>query len=144
MKLAWRLARPEDARALALLNRQLIEDERHDNRMTVDELAERLGGRIADDEYRVVLFLDEDSLVAFATLHLEGRLAYLLQFFVERARRRQGVGRRAIEILFSEIIPADRRTVVECMVWNEAGLAFWREQGFQDRYVGLSRPLLSA
>jgi hypothetical protein len=50
----WRLASSTDARLLADLNRQLIEDEGHGNTMTTGELEQRMRGWLSH-EYRAVI-----------------------------------------------------------------------------------------
>ena len=52
-------------------------------------------------------------------------------------RRGRGLGRRAFELLRRDASPADRRMLVEALVSNTAGVAFWESVGFTQRYVGL-------
>ena len=49
-----------------------------------------------------------------------------------RNRRRQGVGRKAFEILRAQIWPASKRLTVEVLVQNAAAVAFWRAVGCKD------------
>jgi len=51
---------------------------------------------------------------------------------VVRNRRRQGAGRKAFEILRSQIWPANKRLTVDVLVQNAAAVAFWRAVGYQD------------
>jgi predicted acetyltransferase len=57
---------------------------------------------------------------------------YLRQFFVVRNRRREGIGRRAMEILRSQIWPKTKRLTVEVLVANKSAVAFWRAIGYMD------------
>jgi GNAT superfamily N-acetyltransferase len=57
--------------------------------------------------------------------------------FVVRDRRRQGLGRRAIEILRSQIWPTGKRLTVDVLVGNLGAIAFWRSVGYQDYYLAL-------
>ncbi len=49
-----------------------------------------------------------------------------------RLRRRQGIGRQALEILRSTIWPANKRLTVDVLVQNTAAVAFWRTVGYND------------
>lgn len=54
--LEFKLATPDDAAILAEMNRQLIIDEGHRNRMSLVQLQDRMAGRLRSD-YRAVIFL---------------------------------------------------------------------------------------
>ena len=129
--MTFRIASQGDCARLAELNHQLIRDEGHRNPMTVLELEERMKGWLAG-EYRAVIFEEHNEVVAYALFREEAKEIYLRQFFVVRARRRQGMGRRAVELLRSKVWPKDKRLTVEVLAGNEAGTAFWRSVGFKD------------
>ena len=61
---------------------------------------------------------------------------HLRHFFVEAAFRRRGFGRRAFELM-REMFPRGKRVLVEVLVANTAGAAFWKSVGFEPRYLGL-------
>jgi predicted metal-dependent HD superfamily phosphohydrolase/ribosomal protein S18 acetylase RimI-like enzyme len=129
--LTSRPATLEDCPLLAELNHQLIRDEGHRNPMTVPQLEQRMRGFI-EGEYRAVLFAQQGEVVAYA-LYREGHEEiYLRQLFVLPYRRRQGIGRRAVEILRTEIWPKTKRLTVEVLVANHSGVAFWRAIGYVD------------
>src|ERR1700730_6507284 len=100
----FRRATSNDCASLAELNHQLIRDEGHRNRMTVPELEQRMKGWLAA-EYAAILFEDADDIVAYALYREQPEHLCLGQICVVRHRRREGVGRRAVEILRSEIWP---------------------------------------
>ena len=56
---------------------------------------------------------------------------------VERDKRRRGIGRAAMEVLFKDVWPRDRRVVLEVLAKNGRAIAFWRKMGFEDRYLGM-------
>jgi ribosomal protein S18 acetylase RimI-like enzyme len=126
-----RFARSEDAELLAQFNHQLIQDEGHRNAMTIPELVDRMGSWLAND-YRASIFEDGSSIVAYALYREEIDNLYLRQFFVQRARRRTGIGRACVNILFSDIWPQDKRITVDVLCLNPAGIGFWRAMGFTD------------
>jgi predicted acetyltransferase len=125
-----------DCAVLAELNHQLIRDEGHRNRMTVPELEQRMKGWLAS-EYAAVLFEEGGEVVAYALYREQPEEIYLRQLFVARNRRRQGIGRKAFEILRSKIWPKNKRLTVEVLVQNAAAVAFWRSVGYKDYSLAL-------
>ena len=127
----YRFATEHDLDLLAGWNHQLIQDEGHRNKMTVPQLRERMKGFLAED-YKAVLFFDEDEPVAYGLYRENPEEVYLRQFFVIRDRRRNGFGRGAIDILCREIWPPRKRLTVEVLVQNTVGVRFWRAVGYKD------------
>jgi len=125
-----RYASEEDVGLLAELNRQLIEDERASNSMSVAELSSRMRTWL-HGEYRAVIFEHASEPLAYALFRPSNEGLYLRQFFVSRAHRRRGVGRRAIELLREQVIPAGQPLSLEVLVQNDDGIAFWRALGFR-------------
>lgn len=128
--LSWREATDADLGLLAEWNHQLIRDEGHRNPMTVPELSARMQGWLRG-EYRALIFI-ADEPVAYGLFRQEKELVYLRQFFVRRDRRREGVGRAALEILRHDIWPKDIRLTVDVLSQNHAAISFYRNAGFQD------------
>jgi predicted acetyltransferase len=126
----------DDCPRLAELNHQLIRDEGHRNRMTVAELEQRMGGWLAC-EYRAVVFEDAGEVVAYALFREQPEEIHLRQLFVVRHRRSQGLGRRAVEILRSQVWPKTKGLTVDVLVANRKGVAFWREVGYADYCLSL-------
>ncbi|MDR3460439.1 MAG: GNAT family N-acetyltransferase [Verrucomicrobiae bacterium] len=127
----FRRATQADCGLLAELNHQLIRDEGHRNPMTVPELEERMAVWLADG-YVAVLFQEGKEVVAYAVYREEPEKIYLRHLFVVRERRRQGIGRQAVELLRSKIWPPGRRLTVDVLVHNTPTVAFWRAMGYQD------------
>src|SRR5690606_8288952 len=128
----WRLATGEDVRRLAEWNHQLIADEGHRNRMNVAELEQRMLGWLSSD-YQAVLFHHEGNAVAYALVREdESGRTHVRQFFVVRQFRRQGLGRKAFGLFRSEVVPSDRRIVLEVLTANAAARSFWIANGFRD------------
>jgi GNAT superfamily N-acetyltransferase len=138
--LVFRVATAADLPQLASWNQQLIEDEGHDNTMSLEELVARMRTWLTT-EYQALVFEDRATPAAYALFRRTPEWIHLRQFFVARDRRRRGIGARAVELLRAEVFPPDKSVIVEAMAWNHAALSFWRAVGFADRYVGLeSRP----
>ena len=143
--LTVRVAAVADLPQLASWNRQLIEDEGHDNTMSLEELVVRMRNWLTT-EYQALIFEDPaaPAPVAYALLRDTPEWVHLRQFFVARDRRRRGIGARAVALLRDSVFPPDKPVIVEAMAWNQPALSFWRAMGFADRYVGLqSRPAAS-
>jgi GNAT superfamily N-acetyltransferase len=135
--MTFRFAILNDCPQLAELNHQLLEDEGHRKRsMTLPQLEERMR-RWLSAEYRAVIFEDAGRTLAHALYREEPDEIYLRQLFVVRDRRRQGIGRQAVEILRSQIWPAGKRLTVDVLVVNPAAISFWRSVGDQDYYLSL-------
>lgn len=128
----WRDATSEDFPLIAEWNRQLIQDEGHTNRMSVEQLEERLRTWVGSGEYRAILFYEDGTPVAYAVYRESDDEVYLRQFFVVRERRRQGIGRRAMTDLFSNVWPKNKRWTVSALINNHAAIAFWRAMGYRD------------
>jgi len=124
-------ATADDCPLLAELNLQLIQDEGHRSRMRVAELERRMRDWLAGD-YRAALFEERSEVVAYALFRELPDEVYLRQLFVVRHRRREGIGRRAVDTLRTEVWPKDKRLTVEVLVANERGVAFWRSVGYAD------------
>ena len=99
--------------------------------MTVPEFEQRMRGWL-QSEYAAILFDEDGETVAYALYREESEEIYLRQLFVVRNRRRQGLGRQAIEMLRQKIWPAGKRLTVDVLVKNTAAVAFWRAVGYQD------------
>jgi predicted acetyltransferase len=127
----FRRATSNDCALLAELNHQLIRDEEHRNKMTVPELEQRMKNWLAS-EYSAVIFEKNDEVIAYALYREQPEEIYLRQLFVARNHRRQGIGRKAFEILRAKIWPKNKRLTVEVLVKNEKAVAFWRAVGCKD------------
>jgi ribosomal protein S18 acetylase RimI-like enzyme len=127
----YRLATVDDAGLLAQMNRRLIRDEGHRNPMSDGELLERMRSWL-DGEYQAIVFEDESGPAGYALFRTEPDHVYIRQFFVEPERRRQGIGRAAIEHLANHVWRHRPRLRLDVLVDNAAAIAFWRAVGFAD------------
>jgi|SRR6266853_144326 len=132
----FRFATADDCGLLAELNHQLIRDEGHRNPMNVPQLEERMRGFIAK-EYRAVIFEGGDGVVAYALFREQPDEIYLRQLFVVRHRRREGIGRRAMKTLRSQIWPKTKQLTAEVLAANKGAIAFWRAMGYMDYVLTL-------
>lgn len=134
--MTFRAATLDDCSRLAELNYQLIRDEGHRNPMTVPELEQRMRGWLTG-EYRAVIYEDAGEVVAYALFREQEREIYLRQLFVVRHRRSQGLGRRVVAILRSQIWPKSKRLTVDVLTANKRAVSFWRSVGYADYSLSL-------
>ncbi|WP_199621280.1 GNAT family N-acetyltransferase [Paenibacillus alkalitolerans] len=122
----------EDLDLLAQLNKQLIEDEQHDNKMNIEELKLRMEGFLQSD-YRAYLFKEHAHVRGYALVNHSRQPLYLRQFFICRDSRRLGYGKTAFKFLvrFLETDVLD----IEVMFWNKRGYEFWKSLGFEERSI---------
>ena len=132
----YRAATLDDCSRLAELNHQLIRDEGHRNAMTVPELEQRMRSWLSG-EYRAVVYEDAGEVVAYALFREQEQEIYLRQLFVVRHCRNQGIGRRAVEILRSQVWPKNKRLTVEVLTANKRAVSFWRSVGYADYSLSL-------
>jgi ribosomal protein S18 acetylase RimI-like enzyme len=137
--LTVRRASARDIPRLAQWNRELIEDEQHENALTPERLAGRMRGWLTE-EYVACVFEARGTPVGYALFRELPEWMHLRHFFVARDRRREGLGRRAFEQLAASHFPREKRVLVEVLVENAAAVAFWRSVGFGERYLGMQFP----
>lgn len=128
----YRLATETDCPVLAQMNRELIQDEGHRNRMTVPELQRRMLNWLKTGEYQAVLFECNGQADGYALFRREKEFIYLRQFFVRRQRRRNGIGKAAIAWLRTNLWKESQRVRLDVLVGNHVGREFWRSVGFHD------------
>ena len=135
----YRYATEEDAPFLAEINRQLILDEWDGGGMSLERLESRMRRWLAEDDYKAILFLEGGATVAYSLVSVDEDSAYIRHFFVLHEHRGRAVGRRAIEILFRDIIPPTLRVTLDVLASNTGGAAFWRSVGFHDYAIRMER-----
>jgi GNAT superfamily N-acetyltransferase len=135
----FRYATEDDAAFLADINRQLIQDEWDGGGMSLERLESRMRRWLADEEYRAVLFLESGEVVAYSLVSLDDDSVFVRHFFVLHDHRGKGVGRRAVEILLSEILPPAARVTLDVLASNATGHAFWQSVGFRDYAIRMER-----
>jgi predicted acetyltransferase len=130
----------KDLNLLSILNKQLIEDENHDNPMNVEQLKERMRDLISTD-YKAYMFEVHGETIGYAMVNHIRRPLYLRQFFICRNSRRKGYGKIAFEKLL-ELLNT-KSIDIEVMYWNKTGYAFWRSLGFTERSVYMRHEVIS-
>jgi GNAT superfamily N-acetyltransferase len=158
LRLTLRDADPGAAPLLSEMNLRLIEDEHHYNPMGLPELEVRMRGWLERGEYRAALFYADSEAVSenadpesfgpagYVLYQLrrdryfpERVVVYVRHFYVERGRRRRGIGRLALATITRELFPADATIELEVLATNPVGREFWTSLGFQPRYTVMQR-----
>jgi GNAT superfamily N-acetyltransferase len=142
----YRLASDDDLPLLGRMNAQLIEDEGHQNPMSVAALEERMAKWLSS-AYRAVLVEVAGQVVAYALYRPaddgwegESKGIYLRQFFVPRTQRRKGHGTAAFELLRERLWGPRCRITLETLIDNQAAHAFWRALGFREYCISYELP----
>lgn len=128
----------DDTETLAQLNKQLIEDEKSDNPMTLEELEYRME-RFITTEYDAYFFVEDANeegakcgeILGYALVKNSCTPLYLRQFFIKREHRKKHLGTEAFQLLKAHL-KADTLDI-EVLSWNEAGMKFWQSLGFCER-----------
>ena len=128
----------EDVLQLTFFNKQLIEDEKSNNPMSVEELGERMTGFL-NTEYDAYFFLVEEAVVGYALVKNSCAPLYLRQFLIAREYRRKHYGKEAFHLLL-EYLGVEQMDI-EVLPWNERGMRFWESCGFKEisRYMRFER-----
>ena len=130
----YRYATLEDTPILAVMNKQLTEDEQHRNRFNSEQWFKDRMAQFLNGDYTAVLF-EKESVVAYALYrnHPEHEdTIYLRQIFVSRDYRRQGIGSEVMNILKNEIWPKENRLTVEVLSQNEVARNFYQSVGYKE------------
>ena len=127
-----------DIKQLALLNKQLIEDEKSNNPMSITELEERMAGFLNTD-YNAYFFVKSDDIVGYALVKDTCTPKYLRQFLIDSKYREQHYGTEAFNALLEYL--GVKSMDIEVLSWNEIGKRFWESCGFREisRYMRVER-----
>lgn len=118
-----------DVKMLAMLNKQLIDDEKSDNSMNIMELEERMQDFLTTD-YQAYFFEVENNIVGYALVKTTCTPLYLRQFLIDRKYRKRHYGTKAFHSLI-EYLGVDNIDI-EVLSWNEVGKRFWESCGFSE------------
>lgn len=140
--LTVRPAAAGDWPVLARMNRHLIEDEGSENAMSLAELQARMEGWRARGDYEVDVIERDGVPAGYAVWQAQsdeyrpGRArVYVRQFFIERALRGRGIGRRAFRQFAAGRLPAGCLITLDVLATNPGGMRFWQSLGFGAYYT---------
>lgn len=123
-----------DVAKLAVLNKQLIDDEKSDNPMNINELESRMKGFLETD-YSAYYFIEDSQIIGYALIRNTSNPVYLRQFLIDRSYRKQHYGTQAFQMLLQYL---DIKEIdIEVLPWNKNGLAFWKHCGFNETCIAM-------
>ena len=124
----------QDIHTLAVLNKRLIEDEKSNNPMSLEELENRMKTFLAT-EYNAYFFKETEEIIGYALIRHTCSPLYLRQFYIDRAYRRKHYGEKAFHELL-KLLQVDTIDI-DVLPWNEAGLQFWKSLGFTETCISM-------
>lgn len=124
----------KDVTKLALLNKQLIEDEKSDNGMSISELESRMRGFLETD-YSAYFFIENSQIIGYALIRNTSNPIYLRQFLIDRDYRQHHYGTQAFQMLLEYL--GIKEIELEVLPWNKNGLAFWKYCGFSETCIAM-------
>ena len=123
-----------DVSEFAVLNKQLIEDEKSDNPMNISELEGRMKGFLETD-YSAYFFIKDSQIIGYALIRNTSTPLYLRQFLIDRKYRKHHYGTQAFQMLLQYL---DIKEIdLEVLPWNKNGRAFWKHCGFHETCIAM-------
>jgi predicted acetyltransferase len=135
------VAQISDVQILSQMNKELIEDEKSENPMTVDELTTRMKDFL-NNGWKAVLLVLGDQNIGYALYqervdtNIRSRAVYLRQYFICRQYRGRGFGKQGIDLLRYEIFQ-DATVSIDVLESNPGGKKFWEGIGFKAYYTNM-------
>lgn len=129
----------ERARELAILNKQLIEDEGHGNPMSISELSERMLSWL-EAEYICYAIEEDKALISYSLWRDDGEFYYLRQLFTLPEHRLKGYAKNLLAYLEVEIFN-DKPIRLEVLANNEIAKEFYRRAGYEIYCHTFTKPI---
>ncbi len=123
------LARPDDAAAIAIMSRELIE-----RGLRWRYRADQVRAMLRDPNICVIVARNAETPVGFAAMSFGSRLAHLILLAVEPEHRRHGTGAALLRWLEASAgVAGIAQIVLEVRAANRGARAFYREQGYGEQ-----------
>lgn len=124
----------EDCCKLAEMNKKLIDDEKSDNPMNIEELQNRMRDFL-DGDYSAYFFMKDDIVIGYALVRHTSNPLYLRQFFIDREYRQKKNGKQAFQKLMTYL---KVETIdIDVLPWNNVGISFWKSCGFKETCISM-------
>lgn len=122
----------DDYKLLAKYHKELMEDEQHDNPVSIQEIETGMQKFLSttDSGY---LFLEDDQVIGYALIDYSKSPVCLRHFFICRDCRKRRNGTKAFNLLLRELNV--KEVDIEVFSWNQRALLFWSSLGFDKRCV---------
>ncbi len=116
-------------KSLSLLNAELIQDEGHDNSMSLAELENRMIEWLETGEYQCHAVLHRNLPVSYCIWREEHSYIYVRQLFTLRNYRTRGLATKLIEFIQREHATV-KPLRIEVLATNKAAMKFYQKLGF--------------
>jgi ribosomal protein S18 acetylase RimI-like enzyme len=124
-----RKAKVSEFEKLAELNKKLIEDERHPNPMSAEQLVQRMSEWLQGEYVCYVVEKDEQT-IAYCLYRDDGEYYFMRQLFVDREHRRRGIATAFLDWMYQHIW-LDKKVRLDVLSHNEEAIAFYKAYGFR-------------
>jgi RimJ/RimL family protein N-acetyltransferase len=121
----------KDIKLLAEMNKQLIEDEKANNLMDINQLENRMNDFL-NNGYKAFFFIIDEKIIGYALCDMTKDPKYLRQFFIKREERRKHYGKIAFNNLLEKL--EIKEIEIDVLKWNEDGIKFWENIGFKEQW----------
>jgi ribosomal protein S18 acetylase RimI-like enzyme len=126
-----RLAQAQDAPALAMMSRDLVE-----HGLDWRYRPSHIGRLIADRDTITLVACDQGRRIGFAIMAFSDEHAHLVLLAVKPSHRRLGIGRRMMDWLLRSALTAGIASLhLELRANNDGARAFYRTLGFSETIV---------
>lgn len=119
----------DDVQNLAKLNKHLIEDEQHPNKMSINQLMDRMTGWL-ENEYICYVVRNGKRISGYCLYRDDGEYYYLRQLFVARQYRRKGIATQILDWMYANIWQ-DKKVRIDVLSHNKSAIAFYEKYGFR-------------
>ena len=122
-------ATTKDISILAILNKRLIEDEKHPNQMDVKQLEQRLKNWL-ESEYTAYIIKGGDEILGYCLYRDDGDFYYLRQLYIDRHCRRKGLATKLLDWMYTNIW-TNKKTRLDVLAGNTRAIKFYESYGFK-------------
>lgn len=130
-------ANHKDIETLAVLNKRLIEDERHPNPMTIEQLSARMTGWLQKEYYSYLAIIDNQT-AAYCLYRDADNYYYLRHLYVERDFRRRGIASMLLDWMYDHIW-TEKKVRLDVLSHNKGAITFYKQYGFEIRMLGMEK-----
>ena len=133
-------------KALAAMNKHLIEDEGSRNPMNITQLKERMTGML-EGEWNILIISNQDEDIGYMVYKVspdeyfpDKSELYIRQYFVKRHYRGTGLGAQAFNVISEKYFPENAVLTLDVLEVNPGGRRFWEKVGFKPYLTHMKKP----